>query len=64
MNMDTAWITTYTGKKFYPAVPDLELISIIDIAHALSMICRYAGHCTKFYSVAEHSVRLCVSVPD
>lgn len=49
-------IQTFTGKRFYPLEPDAESICIKDIAHALSMICRYGGHCDRFYSVAEHSV--------
>jgi len=52
----TDWIETYTGKLFYPLEPDIELIDIIDIAHALSMICRFNGHSDRFYSVAQHSV--------
>ena len=54
----TDWIITYTGKKFYPLEPDPRALDIADIAHALSNICRYTGHTLRFYSVAEHSVRL------
>jgi hypothetical protein len=50
------WIQTYTGRKFYPFAPRPEDIDIRDIAHALSMQCRYAGHTRQFYSVAEHCV--------
>lgn len=49
------WVMTYTGKKFYPLDPKIEDIDIKDIAHALSMKCRYTGHCDAFYSVAQHS---------
>lgn len=51
-----AWIQTYTGKAFYPLAPRVEDICIEDIAHALSMKCRFTGHCRRFYSVAEHSL--------
>lgn len=52
------WILTYTGGRFYPLDPRPEDIDIRDIAHALSLTCRYNGHCKMFYSVAEHSVRM------
>jgi len=50
------WISTYTGKKFYVFNPNIDDIDIIDIARALSMICRFNGHVKRFYSVAQHSV--------
>lgn len=53
---DHSWIQTYTGKQFWPLNPSVNDIDIEDIAHALSNQCRFAGHCEKFYSVAQHSV--------
>jgi uncharacterized protein len=53
-----AWIQTYTGKKFYPLEPRIADVCIEDIAHSLSMLCRFTGHCRSFYSVAEHSIRV------
>ena len=55
-NEDERWIQTYTGKKFFPMNPKTEDLDIIDIAHALSMKCRFVGHTKQFYSVAQHSV--------
>ncbi|MGX1786816.1 phosphohydrolase [Bosea sp. NPDC055332] len=52
------WIQTATGGQFWPMDPQPEEIDINDIAHALSMLCRFGGHCLRFYSVAEHSVLL------
>jgi len=51
-----AWIQTFSGKRFTPTNPNPEAIVIQDIAHALSMQCRFSGHVKKFYSVAQHSV--------
>ena len=48
------WMQTYTGKKFYPTAPNAADVDPLDIAHALSMQCRYNGHVKEFYSVAEH----------
>ena len=50
------WLQTYTGKVFDPINTTEDMIDIVDIAHALSMQCRYSGHTKKFYSVAEHSI--------
>lgn len=53
--MDTR-ITTYTGVRFNLDKPDPRTIKVADIAHHLSMICRYTGAVREFYSVAQHSV--------
>jgi hypothetical protein len=50
------WIQTYSGRPFWPLDPRPEDVFIRDIAHALSIISRYAGHCIRPYSVAQHSV--------
>ena len=52
------WIRTFTGKRFQLFDPTPDMVCIEDIAHALSMICRYTGHVQRFYSVAEHSCLL------
>ena len=49
-------IMTYSKKMFDPLNPDVELIDIEDIAHALSMLCRANGHFKTFYSVCQHSI--------
>lgn len=51
-----SYITTVTGKHFYPLNPNPQDIDIEDIAHALSLICRANGHFKYFYSVAQHSI--------
>lgn len=56
MDGDPGWIVTATGARFYPLAPRREDIHIDDIAAALSKVCRFTGHCSRFYSVAQHSV--------
>ena len=54
MKHKDVWIRTYSGIKFYPFNPKIENILIEDIAHSLSNQCRFSGHSSKFYSVAQH----------
>jgi hypothetical protein len=57
LNIDKdAWIQTWTGKKFYPQNPTAESICIQDIANALANQCRFTGHTSVHYSVAQHCV--------
>ena len=58
------WICTFTGLQVYPLDPRPEEIVIEDIAHALSMQCRFGGHIHFFYSVAQHSIELTRRAPD
>lgn len=37
--------------------------NIEDIAHALANICRWTGHTSRFYSVAEHCIRAAAIAP-
>ena len=58
------WMQTYTGRRFYPLSPRPEDVDPVDIAHALSLLCRYGGHVDRFYSVAEHCVLMSEWVED
>jgi hypothetical protein len=49
-------ITTYSKLEFWPLDPRESEILPMDIAHALSMLCRANGHYSHFYSVAQHSI--------
>jgi len=49
-------ITTFTGKHIDPTNPDINLVFVEDIAHALSLTCRGNGHVKTFYSVAQHCI--------
>ena len=52
------FVYTYTGKKFHFLNPHPDEICIEDIAHSLSLKCRFNGHTASFYSVAQHCIQM------
>ncbi len=50
------WQQVFSGRQFWPLDPQPEDLDIRDIAHALSLQCRFGGHTRHHYSVAQHSI--------
>lgn len=59
----TAWIQLANGERYNFLTPTDKALTLQVVAHALGNICRFTGHCSKFYSVAEHSVHVSRIVP-
>lgn len=57
------WIITRSGLKFDLANPTAAMVDPTDIAHSLSMQCRFNGHTSSFYSVAQHCYLVADLVP-
>lgn len=52
----TGCIELYHGSFLNFSDPDPTVITPDDVAHGLAHVCRYTGHCSRFYSVAEHAL--------
>ena len=57
-------IQLHSGNYLDLLKPRPDDIHIKDIAHALSNICRFTGHTSMFYSVAQHSMLVSELVED
>ena len=51
-----AWVLTFRGHAVKPLEMRESDIDLYDIAHSLSMQCRWNGHTRSFYSVAQHCI--------
>lgn len=60
------WAQTATGRQFWPIDPRPEDVDPLDIAIALSKICRFGGHLQglTFYSVAQHCCHISDACPE
>lgn len=52
----TPYIYTRSGRRLNPLDPDPAAIDLHDLAHALALCNRFAGHTAEPVSVAQHSV--------
>lgn len=49
-------IELYSGRLIDPLNPRPEDFTLEDVCMGLSNLCRFGGHCNKFYSVLHHTI--------
>lgn len=59
-----SYITTFSGLHVDPLDLQPEDVSLLDIAHHLSMQCRWSGATKHHYSVAQHAWHCSFLVPE
>lgn len=62
-SVTTPYVSTFSGNRFYPLEPRIDVVAIEDIAHGLAYLCRFNGQTREFYSVAQHSLVVASLVP-
>ena len=62
--MNSAYVSTFLGNRFYLTRPRIDDVAIEDIAHGLAYQCRFNGQTSAFYSVAQHSLMVVSLVPE
>lgn len=60
---DYLWMQTGSNQELVFADEEWIVLPIEMIARALSNICRFTGHTSQYYSVAEHSLHISHLVP-
>ena len=55
------WIQTRTGRRFEFEQIGISKIDPQDVAWSLAHQCRFNGHCRRFYSVAEPTLRMLIA---
>lgn len=61
--IESVYVSTYLGNRFYPLQGRIDRVMIEDIAHGLAFQCRFNGQTRAFYSVAQHSLMVSTLVP-
>jgi 5'-deoxynucleotidase YfbR-like HD superfamily hydrolase len=62
--MESPYVSTYLGNRFFLTRPHIDDVAIEDIAHGLAYQCRFNGQTSAFYSVAQHSLMVMGLVPE
>lgn len=50
------WIQSYSGRRVCPLELTPDQVTVVDVAHALSMAPRFAAHTCRPYPVGEHCI--------
>lgn len=64
IHMQSPYVSTFLGNRFFLEQPRIDDVAIEDIAHGLAYQCRFNGQTKAFCSVAQHSLMVMSLVPE